>query len=110
MIRASFNINSINLIPYYYEFIDSREFTNFIRDNVIEILEIYFNSYGNLSSCKIGVYLREDIDDEFYYDWEIVLLCKNIREFKPFLNMDYDEFSEVLKLHKRDKSINNILE
>lgn len=112
MIKVSLNIASatspMNLVPMYFEFESPREFTNFIRENVMDILSWTFTSYGQVNNTRLGVYIREDINDG-YWDWSFVIKCKNIREFKTYMNMDYNEFSSLLEAHERDKKIDSIL-
>ena len=113
MIKVSLNIASatspMNLVPMYFEFESTREFTDFIRESAIDILSWTFTSYGQVSNTRLGVYIREDIEDG-YWDWSFVIKCKNIREFKPYMKMDYNGFSSILEAHERDKKIENVLE
>ena len=113
MIKVSLNIASatspMNLVPMCFEFETPREFTDFIRESVIDILSWTFTSYGQVNNTRLGVYIREDIDKEEYWDWSFVIKCKNIREFKPYMKMDFNEFSSILEAHERDRKINNVL-
>jgi hypothetical protein len=113
MIKASINIlssiSAMNSIPMYFEVDSIRDLTNFIRNSTIDILIWPFKSYGNVDNTKIGIYIREDIDD-YYYDWSFIIKCSNIREFKPYIKMDYEEFDAVYKTHKRDDIISEILD
>lgn len=113
MIKVSLNIASatspMNLVPMYFEFENTRDFTNFIRESAIDILSWTFTSYGQVNNTRLGVYIKEDIDKEEYWDWSFVIKCKNIREFKSYMKMDYNEFSSLLEAHERDKKIKDIL-
>jgi hypothetical protein len=113
MIKVSLNISSatspMNLVPMYFEFETTRDFTNFIRESAIDILSWTFTSYGQVNNTRLGVYIKEDIDKEEYWDWSFVIKCKNIREFKPYMKMDFNEFSSLLEAHERDKKIKDIL-
>jgi hypothetical protein len=113
MIKVSLNIASatspMNLVPMCFEFESTREFTDFIRESAIDILSWTFRSYGQVSNTRLGVYIREDIDKEGYWDWSFVIKCKNIREFKPYMKMDFNEFSLALESHERDRKIKDIL-
>ena len=113
MIKVSLNIlgssSPMNLVPMYFEFESPREFTDFIRENVIDILSWSFDSYGQTNNTKLGVYIREDIDSEEFWDWSFIIPCKNIREFKQYSKMDFNEFESVLSAHNRDKKLKDIL-
>ena len=113
MIKVSLNISSatspMNLVPMCFEFESVREFTDFIRESAIDILSWTFTSYGQVSNTRLGVYIREDIDKEGYWDWSFVIKCKNIKEFKPYMKMDFNEFSSILESHERDRKIKDIL-
>jgi hypothetical protein len=113
MIKASINIlsstSTMNSIPMYFEVDSIRDLTNFIRNNSIDILSWPFKSYGQVNNTKIGIYIREDIED-YYYEWSFIIKCSNIREFKPYIKMGYDEFDAVYKEHKRNNIISEILD
>jgi len=113
MIKVSLNISSatspMNLIPMYFEFDSAKEFTDFIRESVIDVLSWTFTSYGQVQNTRIGIYIREDIDEDGFFEWSFVIKCKNIREFKPYMKMDFNEFNSVLESHERDKKLNSIL-
>jgi len=114
MLKVSLNIlastSAINLVPMSFEFEDDRSFTNFIRESVIDVLSWNFETYGGqLSNTRLGVYIREDInEEEGFWEWQFIINCKNIREFKPYLNMNFEEFDSVLKSHRRDQKINDL--
>ncbi len=112
MIKVSLNIttnaSTLNLIPIYFEFESPREFTKFIRENVIEILSWNFETYGQSNNTRIATYIREDDTNEEWWEWKFIINCKNIREFKPYMAMDFNEFSSVLESHNRDKKLKEI--
>ena len=114
MIKASINIlsstSTMNSIPMYFEVDSIRDLTNSIRNNSIDILSWPFESYGNVDNTKIGIYIREDINDKEYWEWSFIIKCSNIREFKPYIKMGYEEFDAVYKAHKRNNIISEILD
>jgi len=114
LIKVSLNIASatspVNLVPMYLEFESTRDLTNFIRESVIDILSWTFTSYGQVNNTRLCIYIREDIDKETYWDWSFIIKCKNIREFKAYMKMDFNEFNSLLQSHERDNKIKNILE
>ena len=70
-----------NNIPMFWEMESAREFTNFIREQMFNILLHSHDNYGIKSNCWMGVHIHEDIDEENYFDWNFIIHCKNIREF-----------------------------
>lgn len=113
-IKVSLNIIShdttLNLIPMFFECKNIREWTDFIRKSTIDILDWPFNSFGQVNNTKLGVCIREDIDQEEFYEWNFIIECKNIREFKPYMKMNFEQFDAIVKEHKRAERIDEILE
>lgn len=93
----------------YFEFKDSKEFTDFIRQSAIDILAWNFETYGQVNNTKIGIYIKEDINEEEYWDWSFIIDCKKVREFKTYIKMDFEEFDSVLKSHRREEKIKDII-
>jgi hypothetical protein len=98
-----------NNIPMFWEMESAREFTNFIREQMFNILIWSHNSYGIKSNCWIGVHIHEDIDDEKYFEWDFIIPCKNIREFKPFAKIDREEMDALIVERDRNEKLDKIL-
>jgi len=114
MIKVSMNIGgggngTYNNIPMFWEMNNTREFTNFIRQQMFNILLHSHDNYGIKSNTWIGVHILEDIDEENYFEWDFLIHCKNIREFKPFSKMDREEMDSLRVERDRDNKLNNIL-
>lgn len=112
MIKVSINIcgdSVLNYCPMYWEFESAKFFTNFIRENALEILNWLHTSHIPKSKAKLGVHIVEDIEDESYWEWDFVINCKNIRDFKPYLPLSREEFEATFEAHKREKKLNDIL-
>lgn len=114
MIKVSMNIGGggngpYNNIPMFWEMKSAREFTNFIREQMFNILIWSHNSYGIKSNCWIGVHIHEDIDDENYFEWDFIIPCKNIREFKPFAKIDREEMDALIVERDRNEKLDKIL-
>lgn len=93
----------------FWEMKSAREFTNFIREQMFNILIWSHNSYGIKSNCWIGVHIHEDIDDENYFEWDFIIPCKNIREFKPFAKIDREEMDALIVERDRNEKLDKIL-
>jgi len=111
MIKVALNIGSLNQVPMFWEFESIRDFIVFIRENSIEISSWYFQSYGTGRNIKLGIYIKEDdinnIDE--YWEWNFIINCNNIREFKPLISLSHDDFNSLLKKHERSKKLDSFL-
>jgi hypothetical protein len=113
MIKVSMNIGgsngSYNNIPMFSEMDNAREFTNFIRKQMFNILLWSHDSYGIKSNTWIGVHIHEDIDDVNYFEWDFIIYCKNIREFNQYSGMNREEIDELKVSKNRENKIKDIL-
>ena len=113
MIKVSMNIGggngSYNYIPMFYEFENARGFTDFIRDQMFNIILWSHDSYGIKSHLWLGVHIHEEIDEENYFEWEFIINCKNIREFNQFEKMTREEIDALRSEKERDEKLNDIL-
>ena len=100
---------SYNNIPMFWEMNNAREFTNFIRQQMFNILLHSHDNYGIKSNTWIGVHILEDIDEENYSEWDFIIHCKNIREFKKFNKLTREEMDSLRVERDRDNKINVIL-
>ena len=96
-------------VPMLWEMKDAREFTDFIREQMFNILLHSHDNHGIRSNCWIGVHINEDIDGENYFDWNFIIHCKNIREFKPFAKMSREEMDSLRVERDRNNKLNGIL-
>jgi len=96
-------------VPMFWEMESAREFTDFIRENMFNILLHSHDNHGIKSNCWIGVHIHEDIDEEKYFEWDFIINCKNIREFKPFEKMTRSEMDVMRVERDRNNKLNNIL-
>ena len=113
MVILNLNIlgtNVYNRFPLTYTFDSIKESINFLREQSFNILSWSHTNYGILKNCKIGINILEIIEDDSYWSWDFLINCKNIRECKPYLNLDREEFESLLKQKNRDDSINEILD
>jgi len=113
MIKVAMNIGggtgTYNNVPMFWEMENAREFTDFIRENMFNILLHSHDNHGIKSNCWIGVHIHEDIDEEKYFEWDFIINCKNIREFKLFEKMTRSEMDVMRVERDRNNKLNNIL-
>lgn len=96
-------------IPMFWEMGNAREFTNFIRDQIFNILLWSHDSNGIKSNLWLGIHIHENIDDENYFEWDFIVYCKNIREFQPYLKMTREEIDALVIENKREEKLKDIL-
>ena len=115
MIKVAMNIGgdsgTYSSVPMFWEMKDAREFTDFIREQMFNILLHSHDNHCELtrSACWIGVHIHEDIDEEIYFEWDFIINCKNIREFKLFEKMTRAEMDAMRVERIRDNKLEDIL-
>jgi len=113
MIKVAMNIGggsgTYSSVPMFWEMKDAREFTDFIREQMFNILLHSHDNHGTRSACWIGVHIHEDIDEEIYFEWDFIINCKNIREFKLFEKMTRKEMDAMRGEKIRDNKLEDIL-
>lgn len=117
MIKVCMNIGGgnghpYNNIPMFWEMQNAREFTNFIREEMFNIILWSHENYGQPNSLWLGIHIEDDSpnSDGDYFFWDFIVKCKNIREFKDYAKMDRDEIDALKSKLNRESAINNILE
>jgi len=112
MIKVSMNIggggNVYSNIPMFWEMENAREFTNFIRKQMFNILLWCHDSYGIKSDTWIGVHITEDIDEDNYIEWDFIIHCKNIREFSKYKKLTRQEMDSLRLETDRDNKLNKL--
>ena len=98
-----------NNIPMFWEMKNAREFTDFIRGQMFNILIHSHDNYGIKSNCWIGVHITEDIDEDNYFEWDFIIHCKNIREFKKYGKLSREDMDSLRVERDRNDKLNNIL-
>ena len=98
-----------NNVPMFWEMESAREFTDFIREQMFNILLHSHDNYGIKSNTWIGVHIHEDIDEENYFEWDFIINCKNIREFKAFEKIPREEMDSFRVERDRNNKLNDIL-
>ena len=54
---------------------------------------------------KLWVYIE---DEDWYWEFEINL--KNVREFKKYTEMEFEEINSIVEAFRREQKINEILD
>ena len=113
MVIISFNIVGTfvyNDFPLTYYFNTIKEALFFIRNNSIEILNYSHFNQGIKRNCKLALSIIEPDDKDEFFQWDFLVNCENIREFKDLCKLNREEFESIYIDRQRTKSINDILE
>lgn len=98
----------LNTIPFVWKFDSVREFTSWIRTQQFNILLWSVDNYVPKSSLimyvSINRYYMED-GEEWNWSNEFAIKCKNIREYKPFINLSREEIEALRREQKIDEVI-----
>jgi len=111
MIKVALNLGSngpLNLFPIVYEFENAKEWTDSIREesNMLGFLDwAQTCSVYPISKMKLWAYIEED---DWYWRFEVNL--KNVREFKKYAEMSWQEIDSIVEAYRRDNKIDEILE
>ena len=113
MLKVSLNIGggtgSYNYIPMFWEFDNIRTFTDFIREQMFNIILWSHDNHGIKSNLWLGVHIQEEIDKDNYFEWDFIINCKNIREFKQFEKMTREDIDALRSEKERDEKLKEIL-
>lgn len=109
----SFNImnssdRALNGIPIVWNMDSVSEFTKSIRDNCLEIAHYGATTYSTLSKMYLAVYIYNDINDEEYQENHFYIDLKNIREFKQYIKMSYDDIKAEYEMKQRNSKIEEL--
>jgi len=111
MLIVSLNVCSssgpINSVPMVFEFKTSREFTQFIRNEILYLFNWGHANWCTKSSMSLGlhIYETEGGHDDSYWSWEFIVPMSNIREAKPYLKLSREDFETELRSAKLDQII-----
>ena len=97
----------LNDFPMVWELDNIREFIGFIREDECMLSFLDWANTHSVSLSNMRLYTRIDEGDLY---WEFVIMLKNIREFKKYLEMDWQEIESVVEAWRRDKKIDEILD
>ena len=97
----------LNDFPMVWEFENIREFIDFTREEESMLAFIDWAHMHSVSLPNMRLYTRIDEGDLY---WEFVIMLKNVREFKKYLEMGWQEIDSIVEAYRRDKKINEILD
>lgn len=91
----------LNWVPMSWQFEKSSDFIQFLRDEMLNILNWSHESYVSKSSLTLAFVIDElDESGEFHWTWDFIVPVKNIREAQPYLKMSHEDFEAELRNSK----------
>ncbi len=109
MYNISLNIGygdrSLHPYPSFYQFENMRQFSDMVRRDAFQLV-LYGHNNG-VGISRIALYIHIDTEDK---EWDFTIMCKNIREYKQYLNLDETEIERLKVELNRDSMIDEILE
>lgn len=98
---------ALNGIPILWDMETVSDFTKSIRENCLDIAKYGADSHSTLSKMYLAVSLYED-DDETYNENHFYITMKNVREFKQYLKMSYEDIKVEYEMKQRHLKIENL--
>lgn len=110
---ATFNImnssgRALNVVPILWDIENVSEFCLGIRENALDICHFGADSYSTIKEMFISVYFYEDLNDEEFNENSFNIRIKNIREFKKYIKMSYDDIKVEYNIEKRNNKISEL--
>jgi hypothetical protein len=110
-ISLTFNLggshNPFHGFPFFFEFDEIKEAIDFFReDNVLESL---FEIAHRAGSTPKNMVVWARFDNAGFY-WEFKIALKNVREFKKYLDLTWEEQVALAESIRRDQMIEDIFE
>ena len=105
MVNVAMNIcsqhGSLHWVPMSWQFEKASDFIQFVRDEIVWILNWGHENHVPKSTLVIAFVIDEpDPSDDSYWTWDFIVSVKNIREAQPYLKMDREEFESELRNSK----------
>jgi len=98
----------LNKLPMIYRFDTPKDFTNFVRNNSIRLVDWAIQNHVPKSSLMLYVTINrfyEEEGEDWIWSNEFHIHLKNIREYIPYLDMTDEE----IEAEGRDKTIDDVL-
>mgnify|MGYP000270454761 CR=1 FL=1 len=110
---VSFNImnssgSALNGIPILWKIDSVSEFSKAIRDNCLDIAAQGAENYSMISKMYLAVTFYEDISKEEYSENNFYIRLKNVREFKQYIKMGYEDIKVEYEIKKRNDKIEKL--
>jgi len=113
MLHITFNIGyegrSLNSHPIYYQIENFKDFSDMLRRDAFILACWASDNYISKYHLYLYIYIYEDIDSDTYNDWNFSVKCENIREYKPYLNLQREEMEQLKIEISRENKLNKIL-
>lgn len=95
----------LNWYPMMWEFVNVREFTEFIREQIFNILNWAHENWIPKSTLNLAVLIQEDHNSDDQWSWEFIIPVSNIREARPLIKLGREEFELELRNQKIEQII-----
>lgn len=99
----------INTYPFYYQMDNFREFSKIIRRDAFTLALWASENWISKYHLYIYIHVQEDMDEDNCWEWDFAIKCENIREYKPYLNLQQEEMERLKVERDRNAKINDIL-
>ena len=93
--------------PFFFEFDKMKEAIDFFRED--DVLESLFEIAHRAGSTPRNMVVWARFDNAGFY-WEFKIALKNVREFKKYLDLSWEEQEALAESIRRDQKIDDILE
>lgn len=93
--------------PFFFEFEEMKEAIDFFRQE--ETLDSLFEIAHRAGSTPKNMTLWARFDNSEFY-WEFKIAMKNIREFKKYIELSWEDQEALAEAIRRDSKIDDILE
>lgn len=100
---------ALNGTPILWQMDSVSDFSKAIREGCLDIANYGAESYSTLSKMYLSVTFYRDINEEEYCENEFYINLKNVREFKQYIKMSYEEIKAEYEMNQRQEKIENIL-
>jgi len=129
-VKVIFNIGAegsgiLNTFPMFFDGNSFKDFSDWIRAGMFDVMTWAHDYNVPIGRLCLYLHIHEDItgnmeprkstisdptDEDYYYDWNMIVHCKNVREYKQFLNLKWDEIEQMMASKKREAKINSIID
>lgn len=113
MVHISLNIvaegRPLHAFPFYFQMDSFKEFSNMIRRDAFTLACWASDNWVSKYKLYCYIHVHEDTVNDSYWEWDFAIKCENIREFKPYLNLQKEEV-DALRIEKnREEKLEDLL-
>ena len=106
-LNIGFHGKTLNSYPVIFKTRSIRGISNTIRGELPQFAEFAFKTYSPISQIYLYVVISYGKKSEFFKYFSIK--CKNIREYKKYLNKNFEELEELITIESRERKLNDLL-